>query len=93
MGNRVMLGGREVTNPLAKVIVGIVGVAFGLTVAAMVLVLVLPMIGVALSVSLGTVGIVLLLLLLGLPVFLFGGALFALILAPFAILKKLLERR
>jgi len=92
MSARIIVNGKEITNPFAKAVIGIFAVLLAGGITALILFLVLPLVGIIVSLSVGLVAVVLIGLGIGLPLVLAGGVLVGAIMTPFAILKKKLKR-
>jgi uncharacterized RDD family membrane protein YckC len=86
MPNRIVINGKEVTNPLAKAVIGALAVLLAGAIAAVVIFLVLPLVGIVLTFTVAIVGVVLVALGIGIPLITFGGAILGALLAPFAAL-------
>jgi len=85
----IQIGGREIRNPVLRV----VAAAFGLSIAAVavggVLFLVLPAVGVIVSLVLGGVAVLLVVLAVGIPILLIGAGLMRVLLLPVDLLRCL----
>ena len=90
MSNRIVINGREVTNPLAKAAIAGLAVLSALIIVGLVLLIVLPLVGVTVGLTVVTVGVILVIIGVLVPLLILGGTLFALIAAPF---QALAERR
>jgi len=69
----VIVNGKEVTNPIAKVLITAGSLFFAVVVVAVVLLVVLPIVGVVLTGSLALVGVVLLILAILSPILVIVG--------------------
>lgn len=95
MGSRFVFNGKEVTNPVAKLLLGILGVIVivaGLVVGAVVF-LVLPLVGVAITLSIGAALVIPVATVLGILLFMLGGAVLGVLVAPFIVLAEVIRRR
>ena len=82
MSTQVIINGKEITNPVAKI-----SLAFGASVlAALIIALImfalLPLIGIGISLSVGFVAVVIIATSIGMTTFLFGAALFGWLFGP-----------
>ena len=90
MSGRIVINGREVTNPLARAAVAGLAVLFALAIVGIVLLIVLPLVGLTVGLAFTIVGIALVLAGVVVPLIMLGSGLFAAITAPF---HALAERR
>ncbi len=93
MPNRIVINGKEVTNPVARAVIGFLAVAFALGIVVLVCLLVLPLVGITVGVSLGFAGIVLLVVAVLVPVVMIAAGLLGAVVAPFRALADVLARR
>lgn len=91
MDSRVVIKGKEITNPFAKAVILIFAVLVVGGIAAFILFLVLPLVGIIVSLSLGLVAVFLIGLGVGIPLILIGCALVGAIITPFAVLRDRLR--
>ena len=89
----VRLGGWEVRNPIARLIVATCGLLFAAVVVGAVLFVVLPAVGLLVSLVLGGVAVLLLVLAIGLPVIVVGALAIKALLFPFALISSRCRRR
>jgi len=89
----VVWNGREVTNPVARAVIGALGGLFGCGAAAIVTLSVLALVGVVITSTLAFVVALLAALAVGIPLLVLGSPLIGLILAPVVALRKYLRRR
>jgi hypothetical protein len=89
MSSRIIINGREVTNPLARAAI----VLFALAIVGLVLLIVLPLVGLTVGLALTIAGVVLIVAGVLVPVFMLGGTLFAAIAAPFHALAESRRKR
>ncbi len=68
MPMRVVINGREVTNPAARAVIGMWAILIAGFVGAALMFVVLPLVGIAVTLSVGLAGVALIALGLGLPV-------------------------
>lgn len=87
MAVHIDIKGREVTNPVAKALIGIGAILFSGLVAAAVIFIILPLVGVFVTLSVGLVGVVLVALGVGIPVLILGRVILRVLLAPFTALR------
>lgn len=92
MAMRVVINGREVTNPAAKAVVGMWAILVAGLVGALLMFLVLPLVGIAVTLTAGLAGVALIALGVGLPVLILGGTVLGVLLAPFAAFRKRIAR-
>ena len=88
MSGRIVINGREVKNPVARFLIKAAAVLVAAAIVILVLVVVLPVVGVVVA---GAVGIALaaaVLAIVAVPIFMVGGPLVGIILAPFSILFR-----
>jgi hypothetical protein len=88
MATRIVINGREVTNPAAKAVIGTVAVLVAGLLAAAVIFVVLPLVGIAVTLAVGLVGVVLVALAVGIPLMILGGTILGALLTPRASLKE-----
>lgn len=88
MSGRVVINGKEVRNPFARVLVGTLGLVFAGLVVAGVLFFVLPIVGVIVTFSVGLVGVLLVCLGVALPILILGGMLFGVVAMPFSLFDR-----
>lgn len=93
MRNRIVFGDEEITNPVAKFIVGILAVVIVALVLFLVMFVVLPLVGVTVALSVGLALLVPLAVILAIPLFTVGGAVLSVILTPFVFLTRAIRRR
>ncbi|MCD5416541.1 hypothetical protein LR032_05565 [Candidatus Bipolaricaulota bacterium] len=93
MDSRIVIKGKEITNPFAKAVILIFAILVVGGIAALIIFLVLPLIGIIVSLSLGLVAVFLIGLGIGIPLILIGGALVGAIIAPFTVLKDRLREK
>lgn len=88
MAGRVIINGREVTNPVARFLVKLGALIIAGAVVTMVLLIVLPVVGVVVAGAVGIALIAVVLAVLAIPIFVVGGSVVGIILAPFAALFR-----
>ena len=93
MSSRIVVNGREITNPLAKAAIAGLAVMSALIIVGLVLLLVLPLVGLTVGLSVVIVGVVLIAVGVLVPALILGGTLFAVIAAPFQALADARRRR
>ena len=84
MGPNIVINGKEVKNPLFRVLISIGAILFSLLVAGLTVFLVLPLVGVIVSTTIGVVIVVLVALVIGIPILILVGWIIGLFLKPFA---------
>jgi len=89
MSSRIVINGREVTNPLARA----AAVLFALAIVGLVLLIVLPLVGLTIGLTFTIVGVSLIVAGVLVPIAMLGGTLFAFIAAPFHALAGSRRRR
>lgn len=67
MASQIIINGREVTNPVAKFFVFMIGFSFALAAAALLIFIVLPLIGLTITFSFGIIVVFFLAMLIFLP--------------------------
>lgn len=90
---RIIINGREITNPVAAFFIKVGALLLAAAIIVLVLGLVLPIVGVAIASALGLALLIVLIVLLAIPIFLIGGPILAILVAPFAILFRGLFRK
>ncbi len=88
MSGKIVINGKEISNPWARFFMILGAVTFSGIIAALVITIVLPLVGVVISFSISLVVGILSLVFFGIPFLLLGGALIGLILAPFYLFFK-----
>lgn len=87
MATRIVINGKEITNPAVKAAVGTTAVLFAGLIAAAIIFLVLPLVGIVVTLTVGLVGVILVALGVGIPIVILAGTFFGVLLAPFGILR------
>jgi hypothetical protein len=88
MSAHIIINGKEVTHPAARMLIKMGAVLLAGLVAAAVVFMVLPLVGIAVTLSVGLVGVVLIGLGIGLPLIILGSTVLGALLTPLAALKE-----
>lgn len=83
MGPKIVINDKEIKNPVTKVLLSLSAFVFAVLIALVVVFFVLPFVGIAITATFAIVITILIALLLGIPILLFIGAIFSVILRPF----------
>jgi len=89
----VQLGGREIHNPIARLMVAAFGILLAVVIVGAVLFIVLPAVGLLVSLVLGGVAVLLLVLAIGLPVIMLGAVAIKALLLPYSLISSRRRRR
>jgi len=85
----VYINGREITNPVARFFIKLLALLIAGAVVALVLFLVLPAVGVVVVGAVGIAIVAVVLTLLAVPVFVVGGSVLGVLLAPLAAVSRI----
>ena len=83
MGPNIVINGKEVTNPVTKVLISLSAFLSSILIAVLLVFFILPFVGIAFAGTVGIMVTVLVSMLIGLPLLLITGGIITLLSAPF----------